>query len=569
MKRLLKREFRKCTYLPKTNKNEDTHIVSELLTYDDESTERNFNVIENYKRPYFVTKKIYRKRHKQKQEYEDVKYLERIDCTESEAVKKLAFKLGERGRPNMRKLKSSPYLYNADLKASTIIKKIYNSKLNGDFTPYSVCMLDIEAHVLTSEISLITISLDDKSFTYVNKTWMDDKDEDKFKEKVYKIYEEEAPDIKSVSKDGLVTTTDGSTYTLDIIFCRDEGKVIQQCMSKVHALKPDILTAWNALYDIDTMSQRARDVWRIDPADLFSDPSIPKHLRHFSIKRDDGDYKKMNSGKESFVPFHARWHVFNTSSYFTILDNMAAFFFIRNGSEPQVAGGYSLDNILDNYVNFNKLKPRIPGLDFLGKKEWNEVMSRKHKAEYCAYNIFDSKSMIFLDNKTNDLTINLPLLLQDSEIDIFKSGPKRLLDSYSFFLLDKGKVVSTKSPLAQKTEGLGTEDWIVTLDAWKKGYKNTFKPWVSLDTVRSNLRLLTTDLDIISSYPFQTLMFGLGTKRTSRELIDVEGFEKSYFVKQNLGICTGKVHALGFGSKMLNLPTVYELDEYIKNKKVA
>ena len=562
----IKREFRKAIHLPATHNREDTHIISELITYDTGETKRTFNFIKNYKRPFFVTKKFYRKRHKEKIEYDDIKHVERIECTESDALKQLSFKLGEKGRPNMRKLKMSPYLYWGDMRASTIIKKIYNSKLKGDFTPFDICMLDIEADIITKEISLITVSLGDDSFTYISKTWMGKKDEAIFKTQVFNIYANETPGVESVSEDGIVKSKDGE-YKLNLIFCRDEGQVIKQTMVKVHELRPDVLTAWNALYDIETMALRAETVWGMDLKELFSDPEVPVGLRHFRIKKDDNDYKKMNSGKESFVPFHARWHIFETTSYFTILDNMAAFFYIRNGSEPQVPGGYKLDNILYSYVGFTKLKPSIEGLEFLDSATCNKTMSENHKETYTAYNIFDSKSMILLDRKTKDMTINLPLLLQDSEFDIFKSGPKKLLDSYTFFLLDNGKVCGTKSPTMQAFEGLGSKDWIVTLDAWKKGFKNTLQTFNGIDVLRGNLRLQTTDLDIISSYPFQTLMFGLGGTRTARELLNVEGFEKQYFIKQNLGVCTGRVNALNFGSKLLNLPTVFEVDDFMEKKK--
>jgi len=564
--KLIKREFRKAVHRYKTASHPDTHIISELLTYEDGSIEKKFNIIENYKRPFFITKKIYRKRHKQKIEYDDLEHLERLDVTESDALRKLSYKLGMRGRPDMRKLKESPYLYWGDVRASTVIKKIYNSKLKGTFTPFDICGLDIEADILTKEISLITITMGKVSYTYISKTWMGNIDEVSFKAKVFKTYAKEAPDVVSVSEDGIITYTSDRKEKLNLIFCRDEGKVITECIAKVHSLKPDILTAWGAIYDIETIAMRAVNKWNIVLKDLFSDPEIPSHLRHFRIKKDDSDYKKMNSGKESFVPFHARWHIFESTSYFTILDNMSAFFYIRNGSEPQVPGGYSLDNILFNYVKFKKLKPSIEGLEFLDKGRWNKVMSDEHKEEYTAYNVFDSKSLNMLDEKTNDLRINLPLLLQDSEFDIFKSGPKKLLDSYTFFLLDNGKAIGTKSPTMTKIEGLGTKDWIVTLDAWKKGFYNTLKTFNGIETVRGNIRLLTTDLDIISSYPFQTLMFGLGTQRTSRELLDIEGFEKKYFIKQNLGICTGSVHALGYSSNMLNMPTVFEIDKFMQRR---
>jgi len=571
MQTIDKIEFRKAIHLPKTNNNEDTHIVSELITYTNGEQERKLRFIQNYKRPFFITKKIYRKRHTQKIEYEDIEKVERVECTESDAVNKISAKLGIRGRPNMRKLKMSPYLYWGDMRASTIIKKIYNSKLKGDFTPFNVCMLDIEADILTSEISLITVSMGTNSRTFISETWMRELiegsplDREKFTLDVYKAYEKDAPDVVSVI-DGLVTLEDGSTYTLELEYCRHEGDVITNTMAYVHSIKPDILTAWGALYDIETMSTRAANVWGLDPKNLFSDPSVPEALRRFNIRKDDNDYKKMNSGKESFIPFQARFHIFESTSFFIIIDYMSAFYYIRNGSEPKVPGGYGIDNILNNYMKFKKLKPSISGMENLEKSIWHKRMSTSYKPEYTAYNIFDSKSMILLDNKTKDLSINMPLLLQDSEFDIFKSGPKKLLDSYTFFLLDNNKVVSTKSPLMEKFEGLGTEDWIVTLDSWKKGFDNTFSSFKGMDYIISNLRLLTTDLDIISSYPFQTLMFGLGTSRTARQLLDVEGFEKAYFVKENLGVCTGKVQALTFCSRMLNLPTVFEVDEFIKKR---
>ena len=70
-----------------------------------------------------------------------------------------------------------------------------------------------------------------------------------------------------------------------------------------------------------------------------------------------------------------------------------------------------------------------------------------------------------------------------------------------------------------------------------------------------------------SGYPSNGLAANVSKDTTSKELLEVEGKEKDLFRIKNLNLMFGKVNNMDYCNSMLDMPTLFELEEYYKNLK--
>lgn len=123
-----------------------------------------------------------------------------------------------------------------------------------------------------------------------------------------------------------------------------------------------------------------------------------------------------------------------------------------------IPGGYSLDNIL----KFEDVAQKLKFSSNQGFKgiEWHIDMVANKPAEYVIYNIWDVMSMLVLDYKTKDFATSVSLLLEYSHQDIFNSGPRRIVDSITFFYLKQGLVLGVKDMGSVNDKILGLKLWM-------------------------------------------------------------------------------------------------------------
>lgn len=70
-----------------------------------------------------------------------------------------------------------------------------------------------------------------------------------------------------------------------------------------------------------------------------------------------------------------------------------------------------------------------------------------------------------------------------------------------------------------------------------------------------------------SGYPSNGLAANVSKDTTSKELLEVEGIDKDIFRIKNLNLMFGKVNNMDYCNSMLNMPNLFELEEYYKNLK--
>lgn len=441
----------------------DTHLIKEIIHYEDGTTEPNLRIIENYKRPFWVTKPFARK-HKDKKEREKEGNLQKFMSEQSFLPNNIATRLGMSGyKKNVyRDVAKSPYLYGADIPSTSLIKKQYMEKYSNFNTGYSVCTLDIEMEIATDEITVITIAMKDKIYTAVlNKFLNNDKDKKKLnKEQKISVlldsFEKNIPDVHG-DKDKTPTVKKDIKERVIEIF-DDELDLIVNTFKTVHKWKPDFLAIWNMNFDIKHIMKRL-DAYNVRYVDVFCDPDLPDNLKHYNYK-EGSKIKKMSSGNTISLDFSEMWHTAECSASFYIIDAMCAYRQIRQG-RPTVPTGYGLDSILNTELKLNKLHFKDLDCPFEeGSKEWHIWMSDNKPFEYVTYNQWDSLGMIELELKTADLSFSLPSLVGTTDLDKTKSGPRQIVDELHFYLLERGYVIGTRDPNVEKNKILGLGDWI-------------------------------------------------------------------------------------------------------------
>lgn len=453
------RECRFVIHVPATEYNKDTHLVKEVIHYEDGSSVKNLRLIEDFKRPFWTTKEHHRN-HKQKKESEELDKLLEGKATESDLAKHIAIKLGSQynGVTDMRTIRKSPYVYGIDVNSRTYIKHLYQEKYPITPTPYDVCIFDIEANVITDEITIISISTLDKIHTVITKQYLQTKATTKTS--LEDIKNEIVPKLEYLYKKHVPETDISKNVKRSYDIAENELDAIFRVMKVAHEWKPDIMAVWNISYDIGKLISTL-EKYNVDPRDVFCDPAVPKKLRRFRFK--EGPKQKVTaSGKFTPINIEEQWHTVICTSSFYWIDAMSAHRYIRVGGKT-VPGGYSLDNILKHELgdNLGKLHFKTEDQTILkGSIDWHKYMTANMPLEYITYNQWDVLSVLHLDDKTTDLKQVLSMLAGVSNFDIFNSGPKRIVDALHFFYLDRGRVLSAKDAVVDDKDHLGLGSWI-------------------------------------------------------------------------------------------------------------
>lgn len=585
MKKIVDREMRFAHHLARRETNPDTHFLKELVHYDDGTSEPKFHIITDYKRPFWITRPIYRK-HKQIKEAEDIDKLDQYSATESDLANEIFRKLKRNKfkKVSMRDVRRSPfapYVYGADIPASTFMKLEYQEKYNTT-TPFSVGFLDIENHPDTKIISVVTFAYRVKDrtkvYTVVNQSEIPN---------TYDLQNIVIDKLKSNLPNELPPCADFSKLDFDIVSVKDEKETILWIMDKVHKSEIDILAGWNFIYDITEIA-KAAERNGIDPKDIFSDPSVPEHLRYFRVVEGRAQ-RTTQAGKVMSIPVEERWHKFYMPAKFKVIDSMTAYRYIRL-QDPKLPGGYSLDNVLKSEGYIPKLElVDMPGMT---KKNIHIYMLNKHPIEYVAYNIWDVLALWCKEDKDHDLSISLPMLSGVTDFDKFSSNPSKIYEDFYSFYREENKIIANMldTDVNEELESLGRTDWTITVDLWRADdtyghsiLSDDYTTNITLDNnndikklqdrgyvipnnlLRSRVMPLSFDLDITSSYPSCTYVLNVSADTCVRELITIGGYEKETFKYANINLITGVTGYMKYCSEMFNMPTLKELDKIAKD----
>lgn len=547
-------EAKHITYLSPEEVGEDIHIVKEV-TYEHGVYKDNIKIIKDYKRPFYVTKPIYRN-HVDKKESEQRSRVDKFISTESKLYDNISRRIGETymGTPNERLIKRNPYLYGVEVDSRTYLKHDYMERNNNVMSTSRIGVFDIEYDMLQSKMIILSIATNKKIKITLLKSFADtiSKDGGELERILQNQYNKYIPDNKF--KHGMAR---------EVLVFDTEVDMIKYTFYEANYMKIDTLVAWNISYDITTILD-ILEFNNIDPADIFHYDKIPEKYKFFEFKEGRA-VKKTEAGREIGLSPEERWHTIRSTANYQLLDNMGAHRQIRTGG-PTVPGGYSLDNILEAEGVAKKLT--FDTNKGLKGYEWHIDMVKNHPAEYITYNEWDDISVLCMDDKTKDLSVTMPVLAGVSHVDIFNSGPRRIVDALTFFYKTKGLVLGVKAPGGKNDKILGLSGWVVTLKSFMT-IDNGIDVLKEVSDIVTLVKSYVYDLDQKSGYPSNTMAANVSKDTTHREIVDIEGLAKDLFMLQNINLMFGKANSLEYSQQMFNLPSLFTLVKEIKNEDIA
>lgn len=231
----------------------------------------------------------------------------------------------------------------------------------------------------------------------------------------------------------------------------------------------------------------------IDPAQVFSDPSVPERYKFFRYKQGNAT-KKTASGRIDSIHPAERWHVTECPATFFLIDSMCVYKRIRMAK--QNLPSYSLDYVMKEELSgLGKLK--FEEADEYAGLAWHVFMQTYYKVEYAVYNIFDCIGVELLDEKTKDLQLVISTQSRASEYTIYNSQPRRLVDDFYFFCRDRGYILgSCSNEMVHELDAyvVGMNGHIVTLPSHQT-VDNGVRAIKELPDVRTYIRRHVADLD--------------------------------------------------------------------------
>ena len=539
---------------PPKGASDDYHLVKERLHLKDGTTVPNVRLVRNFKRSFWLTTKG-RRVHQQKKEREYLVNLKEYQCTESKLVRSIAKALGKPYfQGTLRDLADSPYLYGTDKLSTALIKDRYREKFPEAVSFNSVAVFDTETFISDGTIIMATISFKDKVYTACQA-------------KFFEGISNAEMHVQQAFEKYLGKYKEERNITLEFELVPEEIDVIRKVFAKAHEWRPDFLTMWNINFDMPKVMEACERAG-VDPKDIFSDPSVPLDYRFFRYK-EGKKIKIMASGKASPIGMADQWHTVYCPSSFYLIDSMCVYRRLRTGKEQP---SYSLNYILGQELGERKL--RFTQADKFGDGvEWHEFMQENYPVEYVIYNIFDCISVELLDEKTNDLAVDVPDACAFSDFASLPSQPTRVVDELHCYLLNEhASVLGTTS-----ANMLGELD---ELTPPNKGMIVNLKAFLVQDeglqcikefpSMRTRAYLHVYDLDVSSAYPSNTIVFNVSKETNKVVFCKLEGTGQHDALMSSINLSGGHTNSVEFVTARFDLPTMRNaLALYKGEKKVV
>lgn len=548
-------DCRFATYVKSTEDFDDALIAKQYTVLKDGTRIPSVKVFENYPVDFYVTKKGYQN-HQEKKEAELVSRLDKYTTTQRKKPYAIAAALGKPGlKSSVRMLARSPYLYGSDIHPASLLKKRFRDKWPEAIGPIAtVAVGDIETDVHgNGDIILISLTMGNRAFTAVSRQWIQGvADPEKQARAAFDKY---LGDVKL-----------SRNIDWELKICETPGECVEAWAQRAHAWKPDFISFWNINYDMPRMIL-ALQKEGIDPADVFSDPDIPKKYRYFNYR--EGKAQKVTQDG-TVIPLHPaeRWHIVETPASFYFIDSMCLYCRIRiaAGKEPS----YGLDAIMNKHVKRGKLS--FTATDHIDNKlEWHQVMQRDFKIEYIIYNVFDCIGTEMIDEKVKDIRSTFATLIGISDFGNFNSNPRKLVDDLHFVYEKKGMVIATTSDAMRidlDNAVIGLNGHVTTLNTELMDYQAGVRVFADAPHIETKVFFHAADLDVAATYPREQIVFNISKATTWLELLAIQGLNEEIRREVGINISGGVANAWEISTEIHNFPTPAELLALYKKEKM-
>lgn len=546
----------------------DLCVVAERWK-DEETGEivKHLKLVENYPRPFWITKKQYRT-HKDKREWarrDEVEEYRTPHHNLSYAVQKALGHFNPDPSKRIRVVNRDPYVYGTDLPPTYFIKEIYSHKYK-DYNVgyYDVCILDIETDVLgkfdasdgNEAIIMLSMVMNGKAYELVLEDFVKGHQLN-VEETFFNIWRNDMP-VDVVKK-----------YDVQLKLFKDEKSMIEFAFDILHNhWKPDIVAGWNVMkFDQDRIAKRYAELGG-DPAVLFSDPSIPDKYKGYYFK--EGKlFSISDSGKKMNLRPIQAWHEVIAPAHFQWIDAMCVYYQLRKVKGME--SSYKLDAILDKHLKRGKYE--IPEAEDKRGLNKHIFMQREFPIHYAVYNLYDSVGLDLLDQKTLDLRSTFMDMLADNDYSAYSSNPTKAMTSFQTYLYrgnDQFVLGSTSDMMFNHMDKRlpPLDGWIVALptvlleDSGLKCLKH-------MTETRTKVYTHCGDIDIESSYPWTGIYMNLSRMTTEIEVSEIIGLSRHDRYTFGLNLMGGRVNALSNARIAFQLPELIEMeaifdDEYAK-----
>lgn len=547
--------------------HDDLLVVKEEVFFEDGTSKPNLRLIENFNRPFWITRPAYRT-HKSKKEWEELDKVQQFHSTQTLLNDNVCLALHKRpGQGSLRITNRNPYVYGTDMTAAVWARMNYAVKYPEQHgSPNSVCFYDIETDVLGDFV----LSHDDRekygdaivgiTCSYISnsekKSWTGtlrgfvSKHTRHPEEDYWRIFDEGIGHIrKSVEEGGL-----GVKCTFEIF--ETEKELILRAFEILHGWQPDFVSTWNISFDVPRTIERCK-ANHLLPEDVFSDPSIPVKYRQCKFIEDAGT-KTSESNRTINKLFYQCWHMVKAPASFRWIDACAVYWYIRKAAGNLKSA--ALDYVLTQEIKRGKYE--IEEAEKYVKLEKHIFMQKHYPVHYMVYNSYDGLGLLETENKNHDISVALAGAMGISELEQVPSNPKKLMNNFMKFLyFDRRKVLGCTSD--QMADEL--DQYIVPQSGWISTLPTNSMEYTGLCCIRELPELPTkvfvfcADLDVKSSYPTTGIFANISRETTVLELSRIEGVNEPTRYTVGLNIMGANVNAVSFCQRVYKMPTFEEL----------
>lgn len=546
-KNVLGRECKHAVYVyAQDNRPDDAVFVKEYVYYDDGTRSADLRMIENLKRPFWVTHPQFRN-HQDKKFEEDIKKVQIYKSKQCNLNAAIGRVLGYRGQ-TLAMTCMSPYVYGTDISTPTLVKHSYMKRWpdynDKKASLNTIAAVDGETNMFTAEEEpiMFSMTMKERAYLVVAKSF-------------FEGHRDPEREIRDAVAKHIQHKIDERKIQLEIDFAENDGELCYKLIQKAHEWKPDIMDIWNVNFDIKKIIE-SLERHGYNLAQVFSDPSVPERYKYFKY-REGKSQKETASGK--FMALHPaeQWHVVECPASFYVLDSMCVYLKLR------IAGGkeasYKLDDILKKHGCDGKFK--FEPANHVKDGHWHRFMQERYKAEYCVYNLVDSIALEELDEVTNDLGRQISMQSGPSEYSKFPSQPRRTCDDLHFELQEYGYVIGstgqkTETELDSYTQSL--KHWIVTLPSHLMADVGTHAV-SELPDYATKIYRMVADLDIEGTYPNEQALLNIGQNTTMKEVCKVEGLTDRQQRALGINLTGGFTNAVDICVTTMRAPTMETL----------
>lgn len=538
----------------------DLITIKEIIHDHEGNKYPRLRLIENYKRPFWITKPGLRD-HQELREWESLENCDQYQCTQSNLVGAVKQALGIKSASyqTIRQIANDyPYVYGTDITPTAIIKHKYQQRFPDCVSDCEVAVFDIETDMVEGheEPNLLSITSKNKAYTVIPR-YFANMHSDKFSS------EEMPRRLKEHFYRRLPETAKERGIELEVEIAETTPDAIIRLFHKAHEWAPDFLVAWNMNFDIPRMLDTL-ERYNVDIGHALADPNVPMAY-HRAFYKEGSSQKVTDSGDVIPRDWYDRWHTFYLPASFHVVDQACVFWRLRmaGGKEPS----YSLDAILNKYAGIKKLKNEEA--DRLSGGKWHTYMQRHQPLEYGVYNLYDCIACEILDEqpKIGDLRLTFYMQAGHSDYDVFNKQPRMTVDDMHFTALENGKVIAA-TPKHLKTQfdnyTTSRNDWIVTLPAHLVDAEG-LEVLNDAPDIRTLIFGGVYDLDITSAYPTGENVLNTSKSTTVAEISKIHGVEERIKRYAGINLTGGSTNAAEICQSIMGAPRFGQLLEQFKS----